>query len=289
MAIKGIRNTSRPEARKIVEKYLENKGYSKSTEHYLFEFNLLLKNLEYANNALKMIDYYRKLDVNDKKVLDAGCGGGGISIQLSKLGAKVTGVDLDVGKLELAKQLSKDEMVNPIFKKIDLIKPFFEDNSFDTIYCINALEHVDPKILVKRLYSCLKSEGTLVLKTPNRLFPFETHIKKFFLHYLPISVVDFYLRHRYKSFFFDYKSFSEIKLLSLRSLKSVLKSLPGSASYSIKPVFWPYFPNVIKSKPEFGFLKPLSFLKKSKLLNKLFTSPKMNLFAQSWIIFVKKK
>lgn len=282
-----MREDMKTKLKSMVKKYLRAKGYSKDSEHYLFELNYFMATISKAEDILKLIDYFKKINFKGKKVLEAGCGMGGIAIAAAKRGAHVTAVDLDEGKLEIAKSLAKHNKVKIKFLKKDLTARIFDNSAFDIIISINTLEHISPDLMLKHLYSYLKPGGIIILKTPNKYFPFETHIKTFLLHYLPVKFVDYYLKHRYKSFFYDYESFSDIKLLSYRFLKEILKKLKTDCDYKIYPVFSPIFP-ITDSTIDYKWLKTISRINKVILLKEILTNPKLNSIAQSWVIAIRK-
>lgn len=95
-------------------------------------------------------------------ILDVGCGSGG-KLKLAKsLGWKVTGLELDLNAVEVA----RSEGINVIhgdYRKLAQI-----DSSFDCIICSHVLEHVhDPVKLLELLVKRLKNNGTLLLSLPN--------------------------------------------------------------------------------------------------------------------------
>jgi ubiquinone/menaquinone biosynthesis C-methylase UbiE len=73
-------------------------------------------------------------EVEDRNVLDAGCGEGYMSRKLARLGAKVIGVDLSAEMLAFAKE---DEMNKPLginYYRADIADmPFLHDDSFDLV------------------------------------------------------------------------------------------------------------------------------------------------------------
>ncbi len=76
-----------------------------------------------------------------ESILDAGCGEG-ITFKMIEnqiAGKKCTGFDLDPVHIEM----SKKNAGNYEYKLGDIYNPPFEENSFDTILCLEVLEHLD--------------------------------------------------------------------------------------------------------------------------------------------------
>lgn len=101
-----------------------------------------------------------------KKVLDIGCGGGLVSEPLCRLGANVTGIDVQERLIEIAQAHAKEQNLNITYKCTEL------DNmkgKFDIITLLEVVEHVDdPTALIKQATELLKPGGILVLSTLNR-------------------------------------------------------------------------------------------------------------------------
>ncbi len=278
------------EIKNNIKTCLNSIGITEKTEYYNFEFDNLLNTVDRSKFLLELVNYFERIDLKGKSVLDAACGPGGLAILASKAGAKVTAVDIDSTRINIAKQIADKEKTKINFFKEDLNNRIFDKGEFDIIFSINTLEHINPRKLIKNLFYYLKPGGKIILKTPNKFFPFETHTRAFFIQFMPVKLVDFYLRRKYKSFFSYYNSFSEIKLLNYLNLKRNLDSLPKyGRRYSIYPVFHPFFPKINNFQLDYKFLKIFKFLQKFKIVNKILTSKKVNLIAQSWIIIVEKR
>ncbi len=74
-------------------------------------------------------------------LLEAGCGGGHHSVNLSKMGFKVTSVDISLNGLSHAKNLSKYNGQDVLFLCADIKRLPFEDKAFDICFCSLILHH----------------------------------------------------------------------------------------------------------------------------------------------------
>ncbi len=73
-------------------------------------------------------------------ILDAGCGTGNYTIELTRRGHRVTGIDFSSAMFERAIRKKNKGAEWPKLLFHDLIQPLpFEDNSFDAIICIHVL------------------------------------------------------------------------------------------------------------------------------------------------------
>lgn len=99
------------------------------------------------------------------EILEIGCGIGNFTLTLSKYG-NVTAIDIDQ---KLIKQLTdkKNVEINAGFGDIEKGEYFFKERFFDTIVCINVLEHIknDTRAL-KNIFKLLKKDGNLILLVP---------------------------------------------------------------------------------------------------------------------------
>jgi SAM-dependent methyltransferase len=108
-----------------------------------------------------------------KVALDAGCGSGFHSILLSKLGLKVTGIDISEDMLKLARINAQKYLVDPVFANSDFLK--IGENlktNFDAIYCLgNSFVHLlsvdDQRRVLQNFKDRLKEGGYLCLQIIN--------------------------------------------------------------------------------------------------------------------------
>lgn len=96
-------------------------------------------------------------------ILEVGCGIGNFTNFLKKHG-NVWAIDISDSYI---KQTSQIAGVSVGFGDIEKGKYFFSKQKFDTIVCLNVLEHIrDDKRALKNMYELLRSGGHLILLVP---------------------------------------------------------------------------------------------------------------------------
>ena len=83
-----------------------------------------------------------KLPLKDIKILDIGCGGGHLSEPLSRLGAKVTGIDASDRNIKIAKMHLKKSKLDVDYYCSSPDK-FIAKEKFDIVLNMEIVEHVD--------------------------------------------------------------------------------------------------------------------------------------------------
>ena len=125
-------------------------------------------------------------------VLDLGCGEGGFVVALREKGARVVGVDLSMDALEIARvQLLARPSLGPpgILGQVEGHHLPFPDNTFDLVTSVDTLEHIpDLPGFFREVNRVLKKGGRFYANTPNRHWPYETHCRMYFLHWVPLSL-----------------------------------------------------------------------------------------------------
>jgi len=113
---------------------------------------------------LPRIEAIVKLVGSGKKVLDIGCYDGTISERIARNQNVVYGVDYSPEAIELAR---KRGIIASCLDIEDEPLPFQKD-FFDVIIAAEVIEHIfDTDIFLKKIKSCLKPKGSLILTTPN--------------------------------------------------------------------------------------------------------------------------
>ena len=139
------------------------------------------------------------VDLEDSKILDIGCGTGGIAIAFALGDARVVASDPDKSALRICYARASEEKVEVDWLVSKGECSPFADSSFDVIICNDVIEHVDsPKALAKELYRLLKNKGILHLTTPNKYSPYnilwDDHTGLPFITLMPRSLQDYYLK-----------------------------------------------------------------------------------------------
>ena len=124
----------------------------------------------HAINPLRLGWIQSITNLQGKRILDVGCGGGILAESLSKAGATVTGIDLSSKALKVAElhQLESGTSVRYLtISAEDLAKE--ESQSYDVVTCMEMLEHVpDPSSVVQACAKLCKPGGHIFFSTLNR-------------------------------------------------------------------------------------------------------------------------
>lgn len=132
-------------------------------------------------------------DIRSKRGLEFGCNIGATAIMLSRLGARVTAVDIDRRCIDIAERNAARHGVDNIeFRLIAEGAGLpFPDASFDFVTCASVLECVSAQHLtavIREIDRVLAPGGVLlVLGTSNRLAPREVHSRRWLSNYIPVS------------------------------------------------------------------------------------------------------
>ncbi len=117
---------------------------------------------------LALIQKYAPLE--ERRILDVGCGLGTYTRRMRAFSAEVYGMDLDAAKIAHA----GGEKPYISLGRAEVLP--FPEGYFDVILLHEVLEHVeDDQRAVAEAHRCLKVGGRMVIFAPNRLYPFETH------------------------------------------------------------------------------------------------------------------
>ena len=122
-------------------------------------------------NPLRL-DWIQSLSpLTGQKVIDIGCGGGILADAMARAGANVTGIDLAGKALKVAQLHALEaETPNISYREISAEAMAQEaPGSFDTVTCMEMLEHVpDPSSVVRACAQLVKPGGWVFFSTLNR-------------------------------------------------------------------------------------------------------------------------
>ncbi|GAB7143997.1 bifunctional 2-polyprenyl-6-hydroxyphenol methylase/3-demethylubiquinol 3-O-methyltransferase UbiG [Mycobacterium riyadhense] len=124
----------------------------------------------HAVNPLRTKFITERVAVRSREVLDVGCGGGILSEALAKTGARVTGIDLSLQSLDVARDHARREGLNIeyLYESVERIAEK-DAGRFDVVTCMEMLEHVpEPEQIVAACAKALKPGGHAFFSTINR-------------------------------------------------------------------------------------------------------------------------
>jgi 2-polyprenyl-3-methyl-5-hydroxy-6-metoxy-1,4-benzoquinol methylase len=100
------------------------------------------------------------------RILDIGCAQGNYTLTLSKK-YEVIGIDIRSDYIEYA-LMKKEPSEDAIFLSASAEYLPLKNNSFDLIVCSELIEHIaDPEKMIREAKRLLKSNGSLIVSTPN--------------------------------------------------------------------------------------------------------------------------
>jgi ubiquinone/menaquinone biosynthesis C-methylase UbiE len=145
-------------------------------ERRRFNFGTLAQEYErwYETPAGQTHDLVQREDVRrllrvgqaGERLLDVGCGTGHWSSFFAGMGYQVTGIDIELEMIEVARA----DLPTGSFQVADACELPFADASFDVVASMATLEFVPaPATAVREMARCAKSGGSRIVGTLNRL------------------------------------------------------------------------------------------------------------------------
>jgi len=170
---------------------------------------LMKKNIKPNSKPLKNI-----------RILDIGCGGGLLCEPLTKLGAKVIGIDASEKNIKIAKAHAKKSRLK-ISYYCATPENFKLKSKFDVVLNMEIVEHVDNvDLFLNKSSKFLKKNGIMIIATLNKTlksFIFAIVGAEYVLRWLPIGT------HNWNMFVepIDLVNICKKNLLKLEDLKGV--------------------------------------------------------------------
>lgn len=159
--------------------------------------NSLLKHNSFVSARFRFIkNLLRELGVQNKKILDVGCGDGVLVHKIARLGAKaVTGIDSSQEAITFAKERNV-RLQNVNFHTGSAYRLPFQDRTFDYVTCSEVIEHLEnPQLLLQEIRRVWNGTGAIVITTPIRLTkqPLDPqHIQEFFQEDFQSLILEFF-------------------------------------------------------------------------------------------------
>lgn len=123
-------------------------------------------------NPLRLDYINRFAPLSGCTVLDVGCGGGILSESMAQAGAKsVLGIDMAEKSLAAARAHAEEGRVDNVHYRCISVEDLAAEmpHSFDTVTCMEMLEHVpDPASVIRACARLVKPSGRVFFSTINR-------------------------------------------------------------------------------------------------------------------------
>jgi 2-polyprenyl-6-hydroxyphenyl methylase/3-demethylubiquinone-9 3-methyltransferase len=121
-------------------------------------------------NPVRVAYIDKRAALNNKRVLDVGCGGGLAAEGMAKCGAQVTGIDLGANTIEIAELHALESGL-----KMTYLRESAETHAtdyagqYDVVTCLEMLEHVpDPSSVIRAVTTLVRPGGDVFFSTINR-------------------------------------------------------------------------------------------------------------------------
>ncbi len=121
-------------------------------------------------NPLRIRYIAERCELQDKEIIDIGCGGGILTEGLAQQGARMTGIDAGEAPINVAKLHILESGLDIQYTQ-SLAEEWSDNkvNHYDAITCLEMLEHVpDPGSVIKACAKMAKPGANLFFSTINR-------------------------------------------------------------------------------------------------------------------------
>ena len=101
------------------------------------------------------------------RILDAGCGVGNFTVLAAEVAESVVAIDLSADNLEVLRQRLPGVETLQVDLEADDQVAALGDQPFDTVVCLDVLEHMDRDVdVMRRFHGIVKPGGHLAVKVP---------------------------------------------------------------------------------------------------------------------------
>jgi 2-polyprenyl-6-hydroxyphenyl methylase/3-demethylubiquinone-9 3-methyltransferase len=181
----------------------------------------------HAVNPLRIGFIEQFTSIENRQILDVGCGGGILTEALAQKGADALGIDLSGDLVDVAELHALETGTNVHYQKISVeTLAAQQPESFDVVTCMEMLEHVpDAGSIISACAKLVKSEGLVFFSTLNR------HPKAFLLAIVAAE----YVMQMVPKGTHEYKTFIKPSELS-QSARSAGLELQGMIGIEYNPI-----------------------------------------------------
>ena len=181
----------------------------------------------HAVNPLRVEFIEKFTAIENRQILDVGCGGGILTEALAQKGANALGIDLSGDLVDIAEIHALETGTNVHYQKISVeTLAAQQPESFDVVTCMEMLEHVpDAGSIISACAKLVKPEGLVFFSTLNR------HPKGFLLAIVAAE----YVMQMVPKGTHEYKTFIKPSELS-QSARSAGLELQGMIGIEYNPI-----------------------------------------------------
>lgn len=225
---------------KIIQELFQDRGNS-SIDYAKWEYAKAVEVYDSISNAI---------DLKHKKVLEIGCGFGGMSIYFVQKGIDLIAIDNNNDALEFAKEFASSHDVSVDFRFGDAQKLEFADNTFDAIIMELMFEHVEnPCQVLKELQRILKPGGKVYNHFCLYYGPYGNHLHNFtripWIHLIPFLNLKKFILSKGKGFpkgrlvtpEHDFRVFETLNKITLAKTKMMLNKI----GFKVLPIKKEYY------------------------------------------------
>lgn len=184
----------------------------------------------------------RYVPLENRAILDVGCGLGMYVQAFRRYSQDVHGVDIDEEKVAEARRTLPNIRVAPA----EALP--YPDGHFDVVLSHEVIEHVtdDRQALAEAVRVLRGPGGKLVIFCPNRLYPFETHGAYWggAYHFGNIPLIN-YLPDRWRNRFCPH-----VRAYTMRDLRQLLAGLP--VEVTVHTQIYPGYDKIVHRRPALG-------------------------------------
>src|SRR5512139_3635289 len=132
------------------------------------------KKLLFVYRAVEDFAAERGVGAHQLSILEVGCGVGGITLPLARLGARVRGLDIDANDVAALAQRARELRFDNLTAAVEDAYSFRHDGRYDVVVASEVIEHIlDPDAFLSNVVRHLEPGGLVVLTTPNGYGPWE--------------------------------------------------------------------------------------------------------------------